>query len=386
MTADSAASSATAPPRILFWSELFWPHLGGVEVLGLELVCAMRKRGYDLLVVTSHGAVEAPDRGEIDGIPVHRLPLRTVLSERDMAGLLASRRKVGEIKRSFQPDLVHLFALGPSAFFYLQTRDVQPAPMLLHLHGEVLRGNADGADSVLERVLHSAAWVTSVSEASLRAARALVPDIGARSSVEHTGIRDDRSNVTPLPFDPPRLLCVARLVRDKGIDIALEALSRLRERFPALDLWIAGDGPARADLQAQAAALGLEKRVKFLGWVSPQRVGEVMRSATLVVMPSRRESMPLVALQAGQAARPVVATNVGGLSEVIVDGRTGILVPPEDPTALAAKIAGLIEHPAEATRLGAAAAERVRSQFSWERYLDAIELRYRQLLGDRAPV
>ena len=64
MSADSLVSSAGAPPRILFWSELFWPHLGGVEVLGLELVCAMKKGGYDFAVVTSHGPVEAPDRGD----------------------------------------------------------------------------------------------------------------------------------------------------------------------------------------------------------------------------------------------------------------------------------------------------------------------------------
>jgi glycogen(starch) synthase len=367
----------------LLWSELFWPHLGGVEVLALEFVCAMRKRGYEFLVVTSHGPVEAPDRGNIDEIPIHRLPLRAVLSERDMAGLLASRRKVAEIKRSFQADLVHLFALGPSTFFHLQTRDAHPAPMLLTLHGEVLRGNADGADSVLERALGSADWVTSVSEAALRAARDLVPEIAARSSVAHSGVRDVAVAPSVLPFDPPRLLCVARLVRDKGIDLALGAMALLSERFPALQMRIAGDGPARADLQAQASALGLGERVEFLGWVRPERIADVMNSASIVVMPSRRESMPLVALQAGQMARPVAAANVGGLPEVVADGRTGILVPPEDPSALAAAIAGLLERPDHATRLGQAALERVRSEFSWERHLDAIELLYRKLLAPR---
>ena len=63
----SRGEGSAAMPRVLFWSELFWPHLGGVEVLGLELVCAMKKRGYDFAVVTSHGPVEAPDRGDRQG-------------------------------------------------------------------------------------------------------------------------------------------------------------------------------------------------------------------------------------------------------------------------------------------------------------------------------
>ena len=166
----------------------------------------------------------------------------------------------------------------------------------------------------------------------------------------------------------------------KGIDVALTALTLVRKRFPQVCLVIAGDGPERAALEQQAAQLGLTQAVDFLGWVPPEQVLAVMSSATMVVMPSRWEGLPNVALQAGLMARPVVGTRVGGLPEIVEHQQTGLLVEREDSTALAKAIMILLDAPATAAEMGRAARARIQDEFSWERYVDAYDTLYRQLI------
>ena len=96
-------------------------------------------------------------------------------------------------------------------------------------------------------------------------------------------------------------------------------------------------------------------------------------------MPSRREGLPLVSIQAAQMARPVVAARVGGLPEVVVDGETGLLIDPEDSAALAQAIAFLLDHPDRATQMGQAARQRAELFFGWTRYLDSVEELYYRL-------
>jgi len=97
-------------------------------------------------------------------------------------------------------------------------------------------------------------------------------------------------------------------------------------------------------------------------------------------MPSRAESLPMVALQAAQMARPIVGTRVGGLPEVVIDQETGFLVDKENPEALANAIAFLLDHPKRATRMGQAARDRVQRDFSWERHVDAYDQLYKKLI------
>jgi glycogen synthase len=366
--------------RVLFWSERFWPYVGGVEVLAMELLRALPAKGYEFAVITSHSDLELPDESQYDGIRVRRFPFEAALVQRDVAQLIAAKRTVAAFARSFAPDLIHYFSVGPSAFFHLQTRNAYPGPTLLTLHGEVLRGGANGGDTVLEKELGCADFVSCVSQASLHAARRMMPSIAERSSVNHIGLPAPPVEPARLPIDPPRLLCLGRLVRDKGFDLALTALATLRGAAPEVCLMIAGDGPERASLEEQAAALGIRDRVEFLGWVSPDKVPDLINSATMLIMPSRREAMPLVAIQAGQMARPVVATRVGGLPEVIIHGETGLLVQPDDAAAVATTVASLLEKPDVATTVGRAAYRRVRESFSWESHVNRLDQLYRALI------
>jgi glycogen(starch) synthase len=168
---------------------------------------------------------------------------------------------------------------------------------------------------------------------------------------------------------------------EKGFDLMLRAFARLTGRYPAARLTIAGDGPERDALKGCAADLGISQRVDFLGWTPPQAVPTLINAATIVVIPSRTETLGLVAIQAAQMARPVAAVQVGGLAEVVVHGETGILAGPEDSRALAEAIIMLLERPEQARQMGRAARERALDVFAWERHVDAYQALYRRVSG-----
>jgi glycogen(starch) synthase len=180
------------------------------------------------------------------------------------------------------------------------------------------------------------------------------------------------------------LLVLGRLIRDKGVDLAISAFAAIADRFPELRMVIGGDGPERTSLEVHAASMGVADRIEFLGWGSPEEVPALLNSATIVVMPSHREGLPSVALEAALMARPVVATQVGGVPEVVADRKTGLLVPPGNELALTLALRHLLDRPDTAARLGEAARARAQLIFGFTKYVDTYEaLYYRLTAGDR---
>jgi glycosyltransferase involved in cell wall biosynthesis len=143
----------------------------------------------------------------------------------------------------------------------------------------------------------------------------------------------------------PKVLCVARLDRHKGIDLLINAVAQLRDDGVTLQLTIAGDGAERAPLEQLVAQLGLQSSVSFLGSVAPRNIGALWENADFGVLPSRTEGLPLSLVEAMACGRPVVASRVGGIPEVIENGENGLLFAPEDVDALAQSMRRLIEHP-----------------------------------------
>ncbi len=163
--------------------------------------------------------------------------------------------------------------------------------------------------------------------------------------------------------EPGYLLFVGRLRIRKGVEVLLAALAELRRRVPTAVLRIAGNGEHRAALEACAAGLGVADAVSFLGTCDAARVRTLLRGAIAMVVPSIYEGMPLVVLEAMAAGTPVVASAVSGIPEVVVDGETGWLVPPESPAALAAVLAAVLADPAEAARRGEAGRRRAAEHY-----------------------
>jgi glycosyltransferase involved in cell wall biosynthesis len=167
-----------------------------------------------------------------------------------------------------------------------------------------------------------------------------VPELPPRAA-----LRDE------LALDGPTLAFAGRLGPQKALGVALEAVASV----PATSLVIAGDGPDRGRLEARARELGVDGRTRFLGGVSRDAVLRLFRAADATVLSSSWENLPHTVLEALAVGSPVVATAVGGVPEVVRDGENGLLVPPNDPAALASAIRGLLEDDELRRRLADAA-------------------------------
>ena len=368
--------------KILLWTELFWPSIGGIEVRCRELATALMGRGHRVSVVTSQGNELLATEDSIDGIEIHRFRFLEAIASRRLDLYATERRRLSRVKEAFQPDVVHVMFTDPSVLFHWQTQKASPAPTVVTVPIG-LEAQQSGAETLLHRTLCQAAWTVTVSNAILHDVQALVPETVGRSSVIYNSIAEPSVDSLPLPFEPPLLLCLGRLVHEKGFDTAIEAFAMMHARFPGIKLVIAGDGPARAALTAQAAALDIAGSVEFSGWVQPEGVAALINRATAMLIPSRwREAFGNIAVQAMQMGRPVIAANVGGLPEIVVDGTTGYLVPAENPAILAETIQRLLAHPNTARGLGAAGRARAASEFPFERHVDEHEKLYRTIIDE----
>jgi glycosyltransferase involved in cell wall biosynthesis len=173
---------------------------------------------------------------------------------------------------------------------------------------------------------------------------------------------------------------VSRLAWKKGIRHLLEAVPRVLESVPAAFFLIVGDGPLRADLEARARDLRIDDRVRFLG--TRGDVLELLGAVDVFVLPSVVEGMSNALLEAMAMGRPVVATDVGGNPEVMVDGQTGFVVPPADPDRLAAAVAKVLLAPELGEAMGAAARQRIRDHYRVDLMVRRIEALYDALLPE----
>jgi glycogen(starch) synthase len=364
--------------KVLYWTELFCPHVGGVEVLSKQFLHALQGRGYEFVVVASHSGINLPDETDLDGIRVYRYHFQRALAHRNIQEVGDIAGKVSLLKQTFRPDLIHVNSSQPSIFFHKITSAWFPAPTLFTVHEPPIR--ASSRDTLLGQILHSSQWVTGVSEAMLLLARQLAPEIATRSSVIYNGLEMPSLQPAPLSFDAPRLLCIGRIITEKGFDLAIDALSHILHRKPTARLVIAGDGPVRSSLEQRAVELGLTDAVEFVGWKPPEAIPELINTATVVLVPSRWcEPFGLVALQAAQMARPVVATRVGGLPEVVVHRETGLLAERENSREIAEHVLFLLQHPEVATQMGRSARARARDLFSIDRLANDYDALYQRL-------
>lgn len=300
---------------------------------------------------------------------------------------------------------VHLFPGADRSFSWQALRSLtglmrQWRPQIAHTHGSLagrVAAALAGARIVYTKHGLAAAEERAVqlrepngllkrASVSLMADRIVAVSEAVKAALVASGAAPERIRVIPGGVDPALYAAVpqppasvvgalGRLEREKGFDVLLEALALLPGE---VRLVLGGAGFQRDALAAQAAALGLQDRVRMTGFVSdvPAFLGE----AGIFVLPSRSEGLGLVLLEAMAAGRPVVASRVGGIPEVVVDEETGLLVPPEDPRALAAALERLLADPALARRMGEAGRQRVAALFSARRMAEQTAALYEELI------
>ncbi len=160
------------------------------------------------------------------------------------------------------------------------------------------------------------------------------------------------------PADAPVALALARLHVKKGLDTLLDATAKV----PGLYVWIAGEGPIEADLRAQCTRLGLDDRVRFLGWRNDR--GALLAACTFVAFPSRYEPFGTVTVDAWAASRPLVAADAAGPAAYVQDGVNGLLIPKDNPDALANAMSRIMHEPGLAATLVAGGRKTYEAQFT----------------------
>ncbi|WP_308192969.1 glycosyltransferase [Mycobacterium sp. PSTR-4-N] len=209
--------------------------------------------------------------------------------------------------------------------------------------------------------------------------------------VMHNGI--DVSNYAPGQADPriraeltgnrgdvPLVVLPAAFRELKAIPVAIAAWPAVRQRHPRAVLALAGGGEQEPELRRLVAELGLEDAVVFAGVRTD--MPEIYRAADVVLLPSTHENLPTVLIEAGATERPVAATRVGGIPDIVIDGETGVLFEPGSPEALAAAVGRLLDDPELRRRMGAAAGERARREFSADAWVDRLRATYLQAMGE----
>lgn len=366
MPSNTPDRLGTGPMPILF------THFGdqwirGSETLLLDLMAHLDPARFRPVVWCN--GIDMADACRAAGYQTHRTDFAYYFdagSPRFSPGTYAALVREGTaLARQHGIRILHANSAVPAQWMLPVARTLR-LPLLSHLHIDYLRR------SRYAMLLHQADLIVGVSRQVLDDFLGDgVPD--TRTRVIYNGIDFARLDQRPgkdlrpllgIPAGTTLIGAAGSLIRRKGHDVLIRALGLLTGE-QALHLLIASDGPEREALQRLTAELGLSGRVHFLGYHDD--ITDVYESCDVMVLASRADAFGLVLAEAGYSRRPVVATRVGGIPEVVVDGETGLLVPPDDPQALAGALQRLVDDKALRERLGAAGRVCAQTRFSVQR-------------------
>ena len=361
--------------RIALYNLTTTTRFGGVESFVWDLGRELARRGHAVTIIGGVGK-----RREL--VPGVRVLIFPFINRYRFQALPLLRRAYAEAKLLERLSLAiaalpELIAGGYDIIHIQKPYDLGPALLARRFGGARVVLGCHGEDFYPGDTLLAPRIDAAVSCSRFNA-RTVAARYGFEPTVVFNGI--DTSLFRPTTPDPdivrtdgtPLLLWVGRLQPWKGVDVALRALREIPQAY----LMIVGDGETRADLERLAQELGLAERVRFLGALPRERLPSIYAAADLLLATSfASETFGIGLVEAQACGLPVVASRFGGFPEVIDEGRTGLLVPPRDPAALAAAVRSLIDDP-ERRRAMADAAPGWAAQFSWSAVADRVEAAY----------
>lgn len=361
---------------------------GGAEIHVRMLARGLHRRGHEVILLC-HPEGRLRTNAEQDGVPTDPLLVRNQLDP------LAIPRFVSRL-RHHRPDILHLhtpkeYLAGTLAARLTCTFVVLTRHMLLPLK-PLMRLLYARANAVicLSRGLHILLRNQGLPDKRLRLVHGAI-DTEPFIAASHLPAPDIAAIRAEWGARPGEVLigCVGRMVGGKGQEILLRAFDphllasrTLFSESPPVRLVLVGDGPERADLESMATTLNITDRVHFAGFRSD--IPSVLAALDIVVVPSTAaELFPLSVLEAMATGRPVVASQVGGVPEIVSEPRLGRLVPSADPISLATTLSTLVNDTDLRQSMGIAAANHIQSHFTLPRFLDETEAIYRQAKGDQ---
>lgn len=365
--------------RLLFVSQDFPPARGGIQTYAGELAARFALRADDFAVL----APEHPDAVRHDeglSFPVHR-----VRASADLFPLLSVPRVV-RLVREQGFDAVFATQWSSALPVQLAGRRVGPVQLFVAAHGREVLFEPGRLPALIRRT-----YAGLRRKVYLRADHIFPVSRFTAGLLHQNGVHTGRTTVIPNGADPVRfspgdasalrqhlalnghrvLISVCRLVPRKGIDTTLRALPAVLRQVPHVRYLVVGDGPDRARLEALACTLGVDAHVQFIPGIDNEALPAYYNLAEAVVMPSRSdppdvEGFGIVFLEANACEKPVVGADAGGIPDAILHGETGLLIPPDDPEALAASIIQLLNEPEFALRLGRQGRARVVREATWD--------------------
>ncbi len=306
----------------------------------------------------------------------------------------AQYRTTVNVARQRKASVIHAhwaIPTGPSAVLAARRLGV---PSVITMHGgDVYVNPEQGYDfptrwyvrPPLRWTLRHADALTAITEdCRQHALRAGAPAESIRLIFNGTDLRrfspgENRQGVQQAGWGPHMIFACRQLFPRKGIRFLIQAAALLKPRFPDLKLVLAGDGFERPELVRLTQELGIGEDVTFLGWVPNSALPPYYRAAAVSVIPSLEEGFGIPAAEAMGCEVPVVASDAGGLPEVVEDGVTGLVVPRGDVPALASAIGSLLEDPERRRQMGIAGRRRAAEHFDWDRTAEQFEQVYRDI-------
>ncbi len=360
--------------RILLINSEYPPIGGGAGNASAHIADQLKEMGHAITVVTSRfGGL--PQKEQSENISIYRVPSLRRRQDRStpleqVCFILSASFWTVRMVPHFNPNATLAFFGVPSGVVAWLIKKLYGIPYIISLRG----GDVPGFRPYDFRVYHrlmapflriiwkNASALVANSNGLRQLASAFAPHFAIPTIPN--GVDLDSYKTADRDWSTPRLLSVGRLVHQKGLDLAMHALGGLKEL--SWEWRIAGDGPQRETLQSLANELGIADRVEFLGWQSRKQLLTCYRQANIFLFPSRHEGMPNAMLEAMASGLPVVASSIAGNEELVIDGKTGCLVTPEDIEALRDALKTLLADAALRQQMGAASRRHVEDNYSWQ--------------------
>ncbi|MDQ1538594.1 MAG: glycogen synthase, partial [Actinomycetota bacterium] len=324
------------PLNVWLMPSAFAPHRGGVEELTAQLGAELIRRGHSVTVITNRWPLDLPEAETRERLHVERLRFTLPARRpRSIVEHLANRKAALASMRSLsRPDLVHVQCASSQLSFAHRFSREADVPLVITSQGETAMdaGQIYQHNRWLRRTLRSAAAdaaaLSTCSHWTREHVSAFAPSF-ADAEVVPNGVRPEDWVASPVP-DAPIIAAWGRHVEQKGFDLLLNAFRHVREARPGAQLLLGGDGPAEEALRRGAGG-----GVTFLGPLDRTGVADLLARSRIAAVPSRVEPFGIVALEAAATGIPLATSNVGGLGEAVINGRTGVSFSPRDVAGIA---------------------------------------------------
>ena len=383
--------------NIALFASAFYPHIGGVEELVRQLALTYRAEGHNVIVVTTHWPRELPAFEEHEGTPIYRFSMRIPEGSprvmlRYALSAKSERHRVLDVLKKHQIELIHVQCVSANGHFASLAARELGIPLVVSTQGErtmdatQLYERSPFMNRTLRALLTKADFITACSQNTLDDAENWFikgggAAFGERARVVYNGIQL-RDFETPEVFQHPRpyILGIGRHVTQKGFDVLIEAFAKAK--LDEFDLVIAGDGTETENLKSLAKTRNVEDRVLFVGRADRKQAVALFKCCAFFVLPSRHEPQGIVNLEAMAAGKAVAAADVGGVAEIVLNEKTGLLFRGDDIDDLTQVLTQLANDAALRERLGQAGRERAQN-FDWPQIAAQYQAIYERILTNR---